>query len=169
MENKLSSNTRKASDIRVINNDEIQKAARRHDRLLSFLNEDEVSLLSNPKTLTTVQVSSTLWTREKLIDMTYHNLTQVNIRIEHNGETLLIPKYSELIIDLAPKLVVYKPTHELTINLSDLHKEIIRRLHELDKKEQSYVLQGVGKRLFRTFFPHYYSMVADLVKINIKK
>lgn len=163
------SNTRKASDIRIIKNDEIQKATRQSDRLLSLLNEDEILLLSKSKTVATVQVSTNLWTREKLIDMTYLNLTQVYIRIEYNGETLEIPKYSEQIIDLAPKISVYKPTPELTINLSDLNKEILRRLYKLNKKERSDILQRVGKKLFKTFFPYYYNLVADLVKISIKK
>lgn len=165
----MSSSTRKASDIRVINNDEIQKAARRHDRLLTFLNEDEVSLLSKPKTSTTVQVSSTLWTREKLIDMIYFDLTQVYIRIEYNGETLEIPKYSEQVVDLVPKISAYKPTPELTINLSDLNKEIIRRLYKLDEKERNDILRRAGKKLFKTLFPCYYNMVADLVKVRIKE
>jgi hypothetical protein len=165
----LLSNTRKASDIRIIKNDEIQKATRQSDRLLSLLNEDEILLLSKSKTVATVQVSTNLWTREKLIDMTYLNLTQVYIRIEYNGETLEIPKYSEQIIDLAPKISVYKPTPELTINLSDLNKEILRRLYKLNKKERSDILQRVGKKLFKTFFPYYYNLVADLVKISIKK
>lgn len=139
----MSSNTRKASNIRVITNDEIQRSARRQDHLLSLLNEDEVSLAKS-KTVATVQVLTNLWTREKLIDMTYLNLTPVYIRIEHNGETLLIPKYSEQVVDLGPKISVYRPTPQLTINLSDLHKEILQRLHKLDDKERSDILQRVG-------------------------
>ena len=162
------SSTRKASKIRVITNEDILRSARRIDCFLSLLNENEVSLLES-KSAETVQVSSTLWTREKLIDMIYQKLTQVPIVIEHNGETLEIPKYTEQVIDLAPKLAVYKPTTELTINLSDLDKEILQRLHNLDGKERMDVLQRAGEKLFKTFFPHYYALVADVVKIMVKK
>ena len=160
---------RNASHIRVITNDDILVTSRRIDRILSFLNEDEIALLSKPKISETVQVSTSFWTTEKLTDMICQNLCQVNIIIEHNGETLGIPKYSERVVDLAPIISVYRPTPELTISLSDLDKGIILRLHKLEKKERSEILQRVGKKLFKTFFPHYYNVVADLVKIRIKE
>lgn len=140
----------------------------RIDRFLSLLNENEVTLLKS-RSAQIVQVSNDILTKEKHVDILFHALTQVNIQIEHNGETLLIPKYSERVIDLAPKLAVYKPTPELTINLSDINKEILHRLHKLEEKERNDILQRAGKKLFKTFFPHYYALVADLVKIRIKK
>lgn len=160
--------TSKASHIRIHTNDDILRSTRRIDRFLSLLNENEVSLLES-RSAATVQVSNDVLTKEKHVDILFQALAQVNIQIEHNGETLLIPKYSERVIDLAPKLAVYKPTPELIINLSDINKEMLHILHKLEEKERNDILQRAGEKLFKTFFPHYYVLVADLVKIRRKK
>ena len=52
--------------------------------------------------------------------MIFQNLAEVSVIIEHKGETLQIPKYSAQVFDLAATIVIFKPTPELTINLSDL-------------------------------------------------
>jgi hypothetical protein len=101
--------------------------------------------------------------------MIFQSLAEVRIIVEHRGETLQIPKYSEEIIDLAPKLAVFKPTPELMIYLSDINPEILKKLYGLDKESRKYVLLAVGRRLFKIFFPYYYNMTADLIKVKIEK
>lgn len=145
------------------------RSTRRVDRLLSLLNEDEVLLLANSKIALRVEVSAAQWTVEKLTDMVYQNLAEIAIKIEYKGETLQIPKYSEKIIDLVPKLAVFKPTPEITIYLSDLNPLILKKLYELDKKSRKHVLVAAGKRLFKIFFPYYYNMVADLINVKIER
>lgn len=162
-------NSRKSSTIRIISKADIMRSTRRLDRLLSLFSEDEASLLADSKIAARVEVSTAKWTMEKLINMVHQNLAEVNIVIEYNGETLQIPKYSEQIIDLAPKLAVFKPTSGLTINLSDLNPEIIRKLYKLDKESREYVLLAAGKRLFKIFFPYYYNMAAHLIKVKIER
>jgi hypothetical protein len=168
-DNKCNIRDGKHSDTRDISNNEVLRSTRRLDRFLSLLNEDEASLLSRSKIAERVEVSGDQWTNEKLIDMVHQNLAEVNITIEQKGESLQIPKYSERIIDLAPKLAVFKPTPELLINLSDLNPEILRKLWELDKKSRQAILLAAGRRLFKIYFPYYYNMVADLIKVKIEK
>lgn len=162
-------NKRKAYTIRVFTNEEIIRTTRRLDRFLFLLNEDEALMLAESRIAERVELSKAQWTTEKLIDMVYQNLAEVCIIVEYNSEKLQIPKYSERIIDLAPKLAVFKPTTELTIYLSDLNPQILKKLWELDKKSRKYVLLAVGRRLFKIFFPYYYNMVADLIKVKIEK
>jgi hypothetical protein len=162
-------NNKKPSTIRIITNEEILRSTRRLDHFLSLLNEDEASLLTNSKIAARVEVSEAQWTKEKLIDMIFQSLAEVRIIVEHRGETLQIPKYSEEIIDLAPKLAVFKPTPELMIYLSDINPEILKKLYGLDKESRKYVLLVVGRRLFKIFFPYYYNMTADLIKVKIEK
>ena len=126
-------------------------------------------LLVNSKIAARVERSAAQWTEEKLIDMISQNLAEVRVIIEHKDEALLIPKYSERIIYLAPKLAVFKPIPELTINLSDLNPQILKKLYALDKKSRKYVLLAAGKHLFKIFFPYYHNMVADLIKVKIEK
>jgi hypothetical protein len=123
--------------IRKIDSNDIRRATRGLDHILSLLNEDEASLLANSKIAARVEISEVQWTIEKLVDMVFLNLAEVSIIIEYNGEILQIPKYSERIVDLAPKLSVYKPTPELTIYLSDLNPLILKKLYELDKKSRN--------------------------------
>jgi len=160
----VKSSSIKSTDVRIITTDEVESATRRHDRLLSLLNEDEASMFSNSKIAARVEVSEVLWTREKLIDMIFQNLASASIIIEHRGETLQIPKYSEEVIDLAPNVAIFKPTPELTINLSDLDPYILKKLHRWDKKSRKSVLLQTGKRLFKTFYPYYYNTIADLLR-----
>jgi hypothetical protein len=157
------------STIREITYEESQRITRRLDRFLSLLNEDEALILANSKIAARVEVSEAQWTKEKLIDMIFQSLAEVRIIVEHRGETLQIPKYSEEIIDLAPKLAVFKPTPELMIYLSDINPEILKKLYGLDKESRKYVLLAVGRRLFKIFFPYYYNMTADLIKVKIEK
>jgi hypothetical protein len=112
------------STIRKITYKETLRITRLLDRFLSLLNEDEALLLANSKIAATVEISEAQWTKEKLIDMICQNLAEVRIMIEYKGETLQIPKYSERIVDLVPKIAIFKPTPTLIINLSDLHPEI---------------------------------------------
>ncbi|MGC1134433.1 MAG: hypothetical protein WA941_16515 [Nitrososphaeraceae archaeon] len=155
------------STIREITYEESQRITRRLDRFLSLLNEDEALILANSKIAARVEVSEAQWTKEKLIDMIFQSLAEVSIIIEYKGETYQIPKYSERIVDLAPKLAVFKPTPTITINLSDIHPEILAKLYDFDKKQQEILLE-VGKRLFNTFYPYYFNMVANLVKVRIE-
>jgi len=156
------------STIREITYEENQRITRRLDRFLSLLNEDEALILANSKIAARVEVSEAQWTKEKLIDMISQSLAEVPIIVEHRGETLQIPKYSERIVDLVPKIVIFKPTPTLIINLSDLHPEILSKLYDFGKKQQKEILLEAGKRLFKTFYPQYYSMVANLVKVRIE-
>lgn len=100
--------------------------------------------------------------------MIFQNLAEVNIIIEHKGETLRIPKYSERIFDLALKIAIFKPMPVLTIHLSDIHPEILAKLYDFDKKQQEEILLEAGKRLFKTFYPYYFNVVANLVKLRIE-
>lgn len=167
--NKGSTNSIKPSSVRVISNDDLVRSARRCDRLLSLLNEDEALILAKSRIAERVEVSAAQWTTEKLIDMISQNLAEVCIIIEHKGEELRIPRYSEKVTDLAPKLAVFKPTPELTVYLSDLNPQILKKLYELDKESRKYVLLAVGLRLFKIHFPYYYNMTADLIKVKIEK
>jgi hypothetical protein len=107
--------------------------------------------------------------QEKLADMIFQNLAEVSIIIEHKGETPQIPKYSEQVIDLAATITVFKPTPELTINLSDLDPQILKKLSEWDMKSRKYILLEAGRRLFKTLYPYYYNTIADLLKVRIEK
>ena len=100
--------------------------------------------------------------------MICQNLAEVRIIIEYRGETLRIPKYSERIVDLVPKIAIFKPTPTLIINLSDLHPEILSKVYNFGKKQQKEILLDVGQRLFKIFYPHYFNMVANLVKVRIE-
>jgi hypothetical protein len=100
--------------------------------------------------------------------MISQNLAEAHIIVEHKGETLQIPKYSERIVDLAPKIAVFKPIPTLTINLSDIHPEIFTKLYEFSEKQQNEILLEAGRRLFKIFYPHYFNMVANLVKVRIE-
>jgi len=160
---------RKSSSVRTIKRNDVLRATKRHDRFLSLLNENESTLLAGSKIAARVEVSEAQWTKEKLIDMIFQSLAEVRIIVEHRGETLQIPKYSEEIIDLALKLAVFKPTPELMIYLSDINPEILKKLYGLDKESRKYVLLVVGRRLFKIFFQYYYNINADLIKVKIEK
>ena len=146
----------------------IDRATKRHDRFLSLLNENESTLLAGSKIAARVQVSEAQWTREKIIDMVFQNLAEVRIIIEYRGETRQIPKYSERIVDLVPKIAIFKPTPTLIINLSDLHPEILSKLYDFGKEQQKEILLDAGQRLFKIFYPYYFNMVANLVKVRIE-
>ena len=158
----------KHSNIRDPSNEDVIQSTRQHDRFLSLLNEDEVLLLANSKIAATVEISEAQWTKEKLIDMICQNLAEVRIIIEYRGETRQIPKYSERIVDLVPKIAIFKPTPTLIINLSDLHPEILSKLYDFGKKQQKEILLDAGQRLFKIFYPYYFNMVANLVKVRIE-
>jgi hypothetical protein len=89
---------RKSSSVRTIKRNDVLRATKRHDRFLSLLNENESTLLAGSKIAARVEVSEAQWTKEKLIDMIFQNLAEVHIIVEYNGETLQIPKYSEVIL-----------------------------------------------------------------------
>ena len=159
----------KTSNINIISNKEAISAARRHDRFLCLLNEEEASILANSKIAARVQISEALWTKEKLADMIFQNLAEVSIIIEYKDEILQIPKYSEQVIDLATKIAVFKPTPELTINLSDLDPQILKKLSEWDRKSRKGILLAAGRRLFKIFYPYYYNTITDLLKVKIER
>jgi hypothetical protein len=94
-------------------------------------------------------------------------MTPLFSRFAHPQSANLTPK-GKLIVNLAPKIAIFKPKLVLTINLSDIHPEILAKLYDFDKKQQEEILLEARKRLFKTFYPYYFNMVANLVKVRIE-
>ncbi|MGB7664870.1 MAG: hypothetical protein WBL67_19225 [Nitrososphaeraceae archaeon] len=120
--------------------------------------------------LTADNITTSLWSMCKAVDMVVQRLAIIEIVIENESKRFTIPKYSQQMVYLAPRVPVYKPTPEFAIYLSDLSPRILRYIHSFDQKTREDIFLLAGRRLFTKFFPRYYTQsIAESLNVRIDK
>ncbi|MGB7634307.1 MAG: hypothetical protein WBL68_11325 [Nitrososphaeraceae archaeon] len=120
--------------------------------------------------MTADNITTSLWSMCKAVDMVVQRLAIIEIVIENESKRFTIPKYSQQIVYLAPRVPVYKPTPEFTIYLSDLSPRILRYIHSFDQNTRGYLSTSRTKAFPTKFFPRYYTQsIAESLNVRIDK
>ncbi|MGC1135784.1 MAG: hypothetical protein WA941_23370 [Nitrososphaeraceae archaeon] len=173
----------KSSTVTYLDKDRVIRILRRNDRFLSLLHNEDIALVEDDKVEAErikpkAEVDYTaFWTQAKLADMMLQRLVSVQVIIcgsvrSNSGVTkegcYRVPKYSEDAAYIAAFAVFSEEARTLTIHLSDLGPEILGAFMKLDSNVQPGIIAGVGKRLFRLFYPHYFAQMGELIKVGVE-
>lgn len=176
------------SRVTYLDKDRVTRILRRNDQFLSLLHREDVALVEDDsKRAERIEAKpdvdyTNFWTQSMLEGMMLQRLANIQVIIVGKVKTedkvakktyefegcYRVPKYSEEAAYIAKFAVFSEEARTLTIHLSDLGPEILHAFLQLDSKEQSRTISVVGKRLFRLFYPHYFILMGDLIKVGVE-